>query len=97
MVIMRKENLYAKMEKLEVQIYESVQDRAVKSCPDAPKRKTCDTTESVKQLSKISSKVHALCCPSAVPLYLRCLHCNACRGGVKGLVVVFGDSFCRTV
>ena len=47
------------------------------------KRVKLQNTNSVKQLSKMSSTVHLLHRPSGVPLYLRYIHCTARREGVK--------------
>ena len=54
-----------------------------------PKRKHArpQNTNSVKQLSKISSTVHMLYHPSRVSLYLQYIHYTACRG-LKGMEFV---------
>ena len=44
-------------------------------------------TSSVKQLSKITSTVHTLYCPSGGPLYLQYIRCTAHRGGVNVILI----------
>ena len=52
-------------------------------------------TNSVKQISKISSTVHTLYHPSWVPLYLGYICCSGHRGGAKKMptTLIFFDLF----
>ena len=57
-------------------------DSVGKRCSQRGKYAIPQNTKSVKQLSRISSTVPTLYCPSRMPLYLRYIRCTACCGRV---------------